>query len=53
MKQNKLGYAHGTVINIYIASELKNRRIGNPDFTVGNGFFGAVKITKKCQYFTL
>ena len=27
-------------------SELKNRRSDNPDFTVQNGLFGAVKITK-------
>ena len=46
MKQNKIGYAHGSVVNIYIVYELKNRRISNPDFTVGNGLFGAVKITK-------
>ena len=42
MKQNKLGYAHGAVVNIYIAYELENRRISNPDFTVGYGLFGAV-----------
>ena len=46
MKQNKLGYAHCNAVNIYIVYELKNRRINNPDFTVENGLFGAVKITK-------
>ena len=46
MKQNKLGYAHGTVVNIYTVYELKNRTINNPDFTVLNGLFGAVKLTK-------
>ena len=46
MKQNKLGYAHETVVNIYIVYELKNRTINNPDFTVLNGLFGAVKLTK-------
>ena len=46
MKQNKLGYAQGTVINIYIVYELKNRRVNSPDFTVQNCLFGAVKITK-------
>ena len=46
MKQNKLDYAHGTVINIYIVYELKNRTINNPDFTVLNGLLGAVKLTK-------
>ena len=46
MKQNKLGYAHGSVINIYIVYELKNRTVNNPDFTVQNGLFGAMEITK-------
>ena len=46
MKQNKLGYAHGKNFNLYIVHELKNRRVDNPDFTVQNGLFGAVKITK-------
>ena len=46
MKQNKLGYAHGKIVNIYIVYELKNRRIDSPDFTFQNGLFGAVKITK-------
>ena len=45
-KQNKLGYTHGKIVNIYIVYELKNRRIDNPDFTVQNGLFGAIKITK-------
>ena len=42
----KLGYAHGKIVNLYIGYELKNRRVDNPDFTVQNGLFGAVKITK-------
>ena len=45
MKQNKLGYAHGTILNIYIFYELKNKTI-NDDFTVLNGLFGAVERTK-------
>ena len=45
MKQNKLGSAHGTVINAYIVYELKNIT-ATIDFTVANGLFGAVKITK-------
>ena len=49
MKQNKLGYAHGKNINLYIAYELKNKRIDSPDFTVQNGLFGAVKITKNAN----
>ena len=46
MKQNKLGYAHGKIVNLYIVYELKNRRVDSPNFTVHNGLFGAVKITK-------
>ena len=46
MKQNKLGYAHGKIVNVYIVYELKNRSVDSPDFTVQNGLFGAVKITK-------
>ena len=45
MKQKKLGYAHGTVVNIYIVYELKNRLTDNADFTVSNGLFGTVKLT--------
>ena len=46
MKQNKLGYTHGSVINIYIVYELKSRAVSNPNFTVQNGLFGAIKIAK-------
>ena len=46
MKQNKLGYVHGTAINIYTVHELKNRSTDNADFIVSNGLFGAVKINK-------
>ena len=46
MKLNKIGYAHGSVVNIYTVYILKNRRISNPDFTVQNALSGAVKITK-------
>ena len=46
MKQNKLGYAYGKIVNLYIVYELKNRKVDSPDFTVQNGLLGAVKITK-------
>ena len=49
IKQNKLGYAHRKIINLYIVYEFKNRRVDNPDFTVQNGLFGAVKITKNAN----
>ena len=50
MKQNKLGYAHGKIVNLYIVYKLNNKRTDSPDFTVQNGLFGAVKITKKTHY---
>ena len=46
MKQKKIGYSRGTVVNIYIVYELKNRIVDSTGFTVLNGSFGAVKITK-------
>ena len=46
MKQNKLGYSDGKIVNFYTVYELKNRRVDNPDFTVQNELFGAVKIAK-------
>ena len=49
MKQNKLGYAHGKIVNLCIVYELKNRKIDNPDFTVQNGLFGAAKLTKNAN----
>ena len=49
MKQNKFGYTHGSVINIYIFYELKNRTVNNPEFTVQNGLFGAIKLTKNAD----
>ena len=48
-KQNKLGYSHGKIVNLYIVYQLKNRKIDNPDFTVQRGLFGAVKITKNAN----
>ena len=50
MKRNKLGYAHGKIVNLYIVYELRNKRVDNPDFTVQNGLFGAVKITKNVNF---
>ena len=46
LKQTKVAYNHGTVINIYIVYKLQKRTVSNPDFTVQNALFGAAKITK-------
>ena len=51
IKQNKLGYVNGKTVNLYIFYGLKNRRVDNPDFTVQNGLFGAVKITKNVKLY--
>ena len=48
MKQNKLGYAHGKVVNFYIVYELKNRKVDSLEWIeliVQNGLFEAAKIT--------
>ena len=49
IKQNKLGYAYGKIVNLYIIYELKNRRVDSLDFTVQTGLFGSVKITKNAN----
>ena len=46
MKQEKVGYAHGVGLNIYIVYNLQKRTVSTHDFTVQNALFGAVKITK-------
>ena len=43
MKQNKLGYAHEKIVNLYIVYELKNRTVDNSDFNLRNQLFGAEK----------
>ena len=44
-KQNNLDYYHDSMINIYIAYELEDRKVDNPHFTAQNCIFGAVQIT--------
>ena len=46
MEQDKIAYAHGSGLNIYIVYKLQKRTVSNPDFTVQNALFGAIKITK-------
>ena len=46
MKHDKIAYAHGAVVNIYIVYKLPKRTVSSADFTVENALFGAVKITK-------
>ena len=45
LKQDNLHY-YDKIINIYIAYDLQSNLNYNPDFTLENCLFGAVKITK-------
>ena len=49
MKQPKLSYIHGTVVNIYIAYELSTSSSHNDDPTLKNCLFGAVTLTKNAD----
>ena len=46
VKQNKVVYSHGSVVNVYITFKLRKRTITDPDFTLGNCLCGAVKLQK-------
>ena len=46
LKQPKIHYNHGKIIDIYVTYKLRKRAISSPDFTVQNAFFGAAKLTK-------
>ena len=49
LKQNKITYNYGAIINICIFEELSSN-LNNFDFALENCLFGAVKLTKKCRY---
>ena len=46
LKQTKVAYNHGRIINIYITYKLQKKSNNNPDMTLENCLFGAIKITK-------
>ena len=46
LKQPKLQYTHGTIVNIYIVYELGASGSNNNDPTLKNCLFGAVTLTK-------
>ena len=46
LKQAKIHYDHGKIINLYITYKLKKRSNDSPDFSLENCLFGAIKITK-------
>ena len=47
IKQDKGTFNHGTIVNIYIAYDLKSTLNYNENITLENCFFGAVELTKK------
>ena len=46
MKQDKILYTHGEIINIYIVYELTGSNSDDNEPTVRNSLFGAVTFTK-------
>ena len=46
MKQDKILYTHGEIINIYIVYELTGSNSDDNEPTVRNSLFGAVTLTK-------
>ena len=49
LKQSKISYAHGKVVNIYIVYELGASSSHNNDPTLKNCLFGAVTLTKNAD----
>ena len=49
LKQPKLSYTHGTIVNIYIAYELDASSSHTNDPTLKNCLFGAVTLTKNAD----
>ena len=45
LKQDKVTYNHGKIVNIYIAYDLKSVLNYYSDFTLENCLFSAVKVT--------
>ena len=55
LKQDKITFNHGKIVNAYIIYTLKSTQNYNEDITLENCLFGAVKLTKnsdisKCKY---
>ena len=49
LKQSKVSYTHGKVVNIYIVNELGAFSSNNSDHTIKNCLFGAVTLTKNAD----
>ena len=50
LKQSKISYTHGKVVNIYIVYELGASSSHNNDPTLKNCLFGAVTLTKNADF---
>ena len=50
LKQDKVKFNHGKVVNIYIVYEMGTSSSSNSDPTLKNCLFGTVTLTKKCLY---
>ena len=46
LKQNKVTYNHGVVVNIYIVYKMASTSTSFSNYTLKNSLFGAVKVTK-------
>ena len=49
LKQSKISYTHGKVVNIYIVYELAASNSHDSDLTIKNCLFGAVTLTKNAD----
>ena len=49
LKQDEVIYSHDKIINIYIVYDLKSNLAYDPDFTLENCLFGAVKVTENAD----
>ena len=49
LKQPKLSYSHGPIVNIYIVYEMGASSPHSDDHTLKNCFFGAVTLTKNAD----
>ena len=50
LKQDKIHYNHGKLVNIYITYKLQIRTNNNLDFAIENALVGAVKIKKRRKH---
>ena len=50
LKEDKIKYTHGKIVNIYIIYELTGSKSDDNDPTAKNSLFGAGTLIKKCRY---